>query len=346
MQRGIANGVLPDPYGAPILPNGQQLAYANGRTVSGAVRRPASRAHSPTELAAASGQLNGLRSGAEGLSRSSETVRAKSDSNRGHSAAEQPSQRPSVAESALPAPQQLQRPGHAFQHQLPSYAVPLANGGPPAGYAAGNGRRTPPAPRSEPDVRAYQSSQQWRGQQQQKSMPPPPPPRAYQPASQPDSSKRGGGPPRRAESGPSRSSWLASSSAPDAAAAAQGDGGRLPGVGVTAAAAAPVVRPALGGSSQSAPVSPRFGSLPAAALTAPAVTAGQPGLTVPLPQPVPLPFADGGLAVSPVPGLPPPTLQSPPPLTVPQTTGWPQALSNGPVPGKLVGGAGEAPSYA
>jgi hypothetical protein len=344
----MANGVLQDPYGAPILPNGQQIGsahvYANGRTVSGAARRPASRAQSPTELAAAGVQLNGLRPGAEGVPGSFDTVRAKSDTNRGHAAAEQSQQRPSTAGMALPAPQQLQRPtGHAAQHQLPSYAVPLANGGPPAGYSGGNGRRTPPAPRSEPDVRMYQSSQNWRGQQQKSVPPPPPPARPYQPPLQAGNSQRGGGPARQAEPGRSQFIWPASPSAPDAAAVGHANGGRLPGAGASAAVTGPVMRQPLGGSSQSAPASPRFGSVPAAALAVPAGIAGLPGLTLPLPhpQPVPAPFAIGGATMSAAPGLPPPTLQSPPPLTVPQMPTWQQASANGLVPAGAVSFPGD-----
>ena len=339
-QRGIANGGLQDPYGAPILPNGHQIGsvpvYANGRTVSGAARRPASRAQSPTELAAPGGQPNGLRNGADGVPGSVDTVRAKSDTSRGHAAAEQSAQqRPSTADMALPAPQQLQRlSGHAAQHQLPSYAFPLANGGLPVGYSGGNGRRTPPAPRSEPDVRMYQSSQHWRGQPQKSVPPPPPPTRPCQPPSQVGSSQRGGGPHRQAELGRSQASWPGSSSAPDATAVAQGHGGRLPGAGISAAVAGPVMRQPPGASSQSAPVSPRFGSVPAAALSVPGGTAGMPGLTLPRPQPhaVPAPFAAGGPTARAVPSLPPPTLQSPPPLTVPQMPAWQQASANGPVP--------------
>ncbi len=341
-QRGMANGTphAADLY-APILANGQHIgaaaAHANGRIVPGASRRPATRAQSPSELVAASGQLNGLRSHAEGQGGALDAPRPKLDPGQGHNTGDPPQPRPVPADMALPAPQQLQRPAYAYQ--LPSYAVPLPNGGLSTSYHSGaNGRRTPPAPRSEPDMRMYQNSQGWRGQQQQRSaQPPPPPARPYQPPAQHSSQRvgaggNGGGPSRRSDATQLQGAWLSSRSVPDAAGIAQANGGRLPGSGGSVPVTGPASRQALGGVSQSAPVSPRFGTVPAAAI-------GHLGAALPLTgmvamPAVPAPMENGSrvsASTTPARSVPQAVLQSPPPLTLSRPIGSSLGSANGAV---------------
>ncbi len=339
----MANGTphAADLY-APILANGQHVgsatAHANGRIVPGTSRRPATRAQSPSELAAAGGQPNGLRSHAEGQGGALDAPRPKADPSHGLNAGEPPQPRPVPAEMALPAPQQLQRP--AYPYQMPSYAVPLANGGLSTSYhsgAGGNGRRTPPAPRSEPDMRMYQSSQGgWRGQQQQRSaQPPPPPARPYQPPAQHSSQRAGaggnsGGPPRRPDATQLQGAWLSSRSVPDAASIAQVNGGRIPGSAGSVPATGPAPRQVPGGVTQSAPVSPRFGTVPAIRQMSAALPltgmAAMPTVSAPLPNG----NGVGSGSAVPIGSLPQAVLQSPPPLTLSQPVGWPLGSANGP----------------
>ena len=348
-QRSMTNGAphAPDLYG-PNLANGQHIGsavHANGRVVPGPSRRPAARAQSPSDLTAAGGQLNGLRSRAESEAGALDAPRPKPDLSQGHATGEPPQPRPVPADMALPAPQQLQRP--VFPFQLPSYAVPLANGGPAASYgggAGGNGRRTPPAPRSEPDMRMYQSSSQgWRGQQQQhqqqrSAQPPPPPARPYQPPAQHSSqrasggSNGGGGPPRRPDATHPQGAWLSSRSVPDAAAIGQATGARLPVTASPITAAGPVPRQAPGGVSQSAPVSPRGGTVPIAAIGHVGAALPQTGMAAP--PTMSAPSADGagvGAGAVPARSLPQAVLQSPPPLTLSRPMGWSPRSADAPM---------------